>query len=38
VIVTVESPPLHKIGVALELAISFDGSSIVPVVTAVQPL
>ena len=38
VTVTVELPPLHRIAVADELAVSCVGCVMVPVVVAVQPL
>src|SRR5438477_3673886 len=36
--VTVELPPLHRIGDKLELTVTADGWVMVPVVVAVQPL
>src|SRR5437762_2519418 len=36
--VTVELPPLHKIGEKLELTVTAEGWVMVPVVVAVQPL
>ena len=36
--VTVELPPLHRIGVLEELGVNAGGSVISPVVVAVQPL